>query len=118
MTPDFAQSSRRADLGQLRGDANLASDAVSRNEMDIFARLCQNLRLRPVQLTVPQNCLGILQKLLGLAKAAGKPVRPNPDVSTPTHVPHPLLHLVQPAQPAVEPFAKRARLQSVAEAQR
>ena len=38
--PDFAQSSRRADLGQLRGDANLASDAVSRNEMGVFARLC------------------------------------------------------------------------------
>jgi hypothetical protein len=114
--PEFAQSSRRADLGQLRGDANLASDAVSRGEWGVFARLCQNLRLRPVQLTVPQSCLDILQKLLGLAKAAGKPVRPNPYVSAPTHVPLHLLHLVQPAQPAVEPLAKRARLRSVADA--
>ena len=76
------------------------------------------LRLRPVQLPVPQNCHGILQRLLDLAKAAGKPVRPNPYVSTPTHVLLPLLHLVQPAQPSFEPVAKRARLHSLTNGQR
>ena len=102
---DFARFSCRADLGQLRGDANLASDAVSRGLWDVFAQLCQNLRIRPVQLPVPPNCLAILQRVLAMAKATGVPVRPNPYVSTPTQVPEPLLHLVQP------PVSKRARLQ-------
>ena len=97
---------------------NIIRWRVSRGKWGVFARLCQNLRLRPVQLPVPQNCHGILQRLLDLAKAAGKPVRPNPYVSTPTHVLLPLLHLVQPAQPSFEPVAKRARLHSITNGQR
>lgn len=87
----FAASSRRADLGQLRGDANLASDAVSRGEWDIFHRLCRNLRIRPLQLRVPAECHEILHRVLALAKERGIPVRPNPYRSA-RHLRYPLTY--------------------------
>ena len=51
--PQLVQASAKVDLGQLRGDANICSDAVSRSYWDVFYRLCRNLRIRPVESPVP-----------------------------------------------------------------
>ena len=109
--PQFAQASAKVDLGQLRGDANICSDAVSRSYWDVFYRLCRNLRIRPVEVPVPECCTQILAKVLAAAKARGKRVRPNMYVSAPPGVPNHLLDLVEPAARLTlgEPPAKRAR---------
>ena len=54
-TPEFTAAAPAADLGQLRGDANIAADAVSRAEWEVFFRLCRNLRIRPIQLRGDAN---------------------------------------------------------------
>ena len=109
--PQFAQASAKVDLVQLRGDANICSDAVSRSYWDVFYRLCRNLRIRPVEVPLPECCTQILAKVLAAAKARGKRVRPNMYVSAPPGVPDHLLDLVEPAARLTlgEPPAKRAR---------
>lgn len=92
---EFAAAAPATDLGQLRGDANLAADAVSRAEWEVFFRLCRNLRIRPIQLEVPESCLRILQRVLAHAQRRGIMVRPNPYQSTPTTIPPPLLPYVE-----------------------
>ena len=74
----YDQVASRVRLGHLRGDANLASDAVSRGQRDVLLRLAKNLRLRLVELPVPSSCHQILQRVLDYAVARGQPVRPNP----------------------------------------
>ena len=75
--PSFSAAAPLVDLGHLRGDANLASDCVSRAEWKAFFRLCSNLRIRPHQLQVPAACRDILHKVLALAQHRGVPVRLN-----------------------------------------
>ena len=90
-------------IGHLRGDANLASDAVSRNLREVMALLSKNLRLRLVNLPVPRACHDVLARVLAYAEARGVPVRPNPYQSTPTVIPA-----------AYEQFLPRPRLLSEA----
>ena len=74
-------------IGHLRGDANLASDAVSRNLRKVVALLSKNLRLRLNNLPVPRACHDVLARVLAYAETRGVPVRPNPYQSTPTVIP-------------------------------
>ena len=83
-SPHFRRASQNASASQLRGDANLAADAVSRGEWATFFNLCRDLRIRPTQLPVPPECRAILSRVLQAAIARGVPVRPNPYVSQPT----------------------------------
>ena len=80
-------AAQRAIIGHLRGDSNLAADAVSRGLWAAFHRLCRQLRIRPQQLSVPRECHDILDQVLDLACERNIPVRPNPYRSAPTAVP-------------------------------
>ena len=83
----FTDAASRSSIGHLRGDSNLASDAVSRSLWAKFHLLCRQLRVRPRELAVPQECLDILQRVLDHARARNIPIRPNPYKSEPTVVP-------------------------------
>ena len=95
-SPRFQAVAPRADLGHLRGDANLAADAVSRGNWEVFFRLCRDLRIRPQQVQLPDECAAILERILGHAMRLGRPVRPNSYISTPTEIPDHLLSYVAP----------------------
>ena len=43
--PLFSEAEEHVSAGHLRGDANLASDAVSRSEWDTFFALCKQMKL-------------------------------------------------------------------------
>ena len=85
--PRFQRAAERSQIGHFRGDANLAADAVSRSEWATFHRLCKDLRIRPVQLPVPDECHSILNQVYEAARARGMPLRRNPYLSTPQLVP-------------------------------
>ena len=93
-SPKFQAVVARADLCHLRGDSNLAADAVSRGNWDVFFRMCRDLRIRPQQVQLPDECKAILHRILGHAIRLGRPVRPNSYVSTPTIIPDNLLPYV------------------------
>ena len=86
---EFNQVAPMIGIGHLRGDANLASDAVSRAEIEVLARLAKNLRTRLTQLPFPASCQAILDRVLAYAVARGQQVRPNPYQSSPPSVPAP-----------------------------
>ena len=104
--PQFAAVVGRVDLGHLRGDSNF-SDPVSRGKWDTFYQLCRNLRLRPIELAVPECCTHLLERMLLVAKERGIEVRPNWYKSSSPSVPPELLSLVEPP-PRLTP-AKRVR---------
>ena len=99
-TPDFDVVAARADLGHFRGDSNLASDAVSRANWDVFSTFCNDLRIRPQRVELPSVCHDILRNILAHAIRRGRPVRPNWYLSTPTQIPDHLLSYVAPSQSA------------------
>lgn len=97
--PEFDQVAPQINLGHLRGDANLASDAVSRAEREVLARLAKNLRTRLTELPTHPSCQRVLDRVLQYAVRRGVPVRPNPYVSSPTVIPSSLLrHVAPPAR--------------------
>ena len=95
--PSFQQAQRHTSLGQLRGDANEASDAVSRGKWDTFRALCRRLRVRPQEVMAPTECLDLLDRVLRSAILRGVRVRPNPYVATPQSIPEAYHHLLPPA---------------------
>jgi hypothetical protein len=105
----FVLASKQADLGHLRGDANLVGDTISRGKWILFARLCRDLRIRPNQLHLPPSCLRILSSVLQTARDRGIPLRPNfYQPASALIPPHdyalylvPPLHLQVPFNPAV-----------------
>ena len=103
---EFVQASRLTDLGHLRGDANIASDLVSRAKWREFFRLCQHLRIRPVQLNVPPCCHRILADVLQAAILRNQPVRPNPYVSAAPAIP---AHFLQHPSLASSASTRRKR---------
>jgi len=84
---DFNKAASITSIGHLRGDANLASDAVSRNKKDTLAKLAKDLRIRLTPLPFPASCQAVLDRVLAYAVARGQPVKPNPYQSTPTIIP-------------------------------
>ena len=98
-SPEFAQVSPQIDLGHLRGDANLASDAVSRAEREVLRRLAGNLRVHLSELPFPPSCQLVLDRVLAYAVERNIPVRPNPYQSSPTVIPPSLRHHVMPTAP-------------------
>ena len=96
-SPAFQRAQRYTSLGQLRGDANEASDAVSRGKWDTFFTLCKRVRVRPQQVPVLTECLDILDRVLRNAILRGARVRPNPYVAAPLSIPDIYHHLLPPA---------------------
>ena len=98
---------RKPAIGHLLGDANLASDAVSRAEREVLRRLAKNLRIRLTQLTFPPSCQSILDRVLAYAVARGIPVRPNPYQSTQTMVPSAYRQHLPPHRPVPRPLKEQ-----------
>ena len=86
-SPAFQAAQSYTSLGHLRGDANEASDSVSRSKWDTFYALCRRVRVRPQQLPVPDDCMNMLDRVLRNAILRGAQVRPNPYTSTPLSIP-------------------------------
>ena len=109
--PEYTRVAPQISLGHLRGDANLASDAVSRFEAKVLARLARNLRTRLIEIPRHPSCDQILQRVLQYAVQRNQPVRPNPYQSTPTLIPPALLQHVAPSSqsPAKRLHAKSAQ---------
>ena len=84
----FQEAQVLTSLGHLRGDANEAADAVSRAKWATFMAMCRRLRVRPQQLSVPDECHRILDRVLQQAILRGVRVRDNPYVAAPMEIPH------------------------------
>ena len=70
------QALARTDLGHLFGDANIASDLVSRALWDQLRQLSADMRMRLIELPVPQELLSILTDVHSFAVRSGALVRP------------------------------------------
>ena len=95
-TPAFQRGALRTDLGHLFGDANIASDLVSRAKWREFFALCNNVNVAASQVPLPAVCHSILESVLAAAKARGLPVRPNMYRAEAASVPPSLRSFVEP----------------------
>ena len=96
----FRDSLSLTDLGHLFGDANIASDLVSRSKWAELNQLARQLRLRLTQLALPTLVQDVLNDVLSFAQRRGQPLRASriprepADPPTPPTTPIPRIRLL------------------------
>eukprot|EP00965_Chrysotila_dentata_P157058 5188430-Pleurochrysis_carterae.AAC.1 len=71
----YAKVAENARVAHLNGDCNSMADAVSRGEWPRFHDLCAQLHLRATPVSLPLQCVAILERALQTAIASAVPVR-------------------------------------------